>query len=154
MNPLAILLAIIDRLTVLALRLIPAPPDSLVLDLKVTDAFSNPPNGEPQMLRLPDDKQVQLSINPLSRRGNPARIDGTPRWTSSDESVVTLTPSEDGKSATAKAVGPTGTAQISVVADADLGEGVREITGIETIEVVEGEAATVGITAGEITDQP
>ena len=65
-------------------------------------------------------KPVNLVIN--DKRGNPARVDGMPVWTSSDESVATVTPSDDGMSATILSLGTTGTAQISVTADADLGE--------------------------------
>lgn len=98
---------------------------------------------------ITDEEQIPLSVGFTTSTGNPATIDGTPRWASSDEAVVTLRVAEDGLSAVAVSVGPLGMAQISVTADADLGEGVREITGILEIEVRAAEAVFVGITAGE-----
>ena len=97
-------------------------------------------------------KPVNLVIN--DKKGNPARVDGMPVWTSSDESVATVTPSEDGMSATILSLGTTGTAQISVTADADLGEGVREMTGSALIDVIAGEAFAFALMLGEDFDPP
>lgn len=95
-------------------------------------------------------KPVNLVIN--DKRGNPAKLDGMPVWTSSDESVATVTPSEDGMSATILSLGATGTAQISVSADADLGEGVRTMTGSALIDVIAGEAFAFALMLGEDFD--
>jgi len=99
-------------------------------------------------LVLTDEQKVNLTIAPVTAAGNPARIDGVPVWVTSDEGVVSLEVSPDGFSAEAVTVGPVGQAQVSVTVDADLGTGVRTLTGILDIEVVAAEAASVGITAG------
>lgn len=105
------------------------------------------------MLVLKDNQKVALFIVPTSAAGNPALVEGVPVWTISDSAVLICTPSEDGMSAEVKAAGLVGTAQVSVTADADLGEGVRTITGVLDVEVKAGEAVTLTVSHGEPTDQ-
>jgi uncharacterized protein YjdB len=106
---------------------------------------------------LTDTQQVTCSLDPRNSKGNPATLDGVPVWSTSDEAIATVEAAADGLTALVKAV-TVGTAQISVVADADLDVGEqREITGLLDIEVKAGEAVTLGITAGtpeEQTDLP
>ena len=99
-------------------------------------------------LILTDEQQVPLSVSFTTAAGNPAIVDGAPVWTSSDENIVTVQPAEDGLSAVALTVGPLGVAQVSVTADADLGEGTRTITGLLDIEVRAAEAVVANIGAG------
>lgn len=99
-------------------------------------------------LILKDDQKVKLSILPVDAKGNPAAVDGVPVWASSDDGVIAVIPSADGLSATATAVGKVGTAQVSVTADADLGDGVSNIAGVLDVTVVAGQAVSVGVTAG------
>jgi hypothetical protein len=104
-------------------------------------------------MTMTDSQQVGLTIQPVDKKGNPAPVDGVPAWASSNTEVVTVTPAADGMSAVASAVGPLGTATVSVKADADLGSGVTEIAGTLDITITAGAAATVTITAGTPTDQ-
>jgi len=99
--------------------------------------------------QLQDDQQVELAISYLDAAGNPATVDGSTSWASSDETVLTVEPSADGTSATARAVGPLGTAQVQTTADADLGEGVVAISGVLDVEVIASQAVTATITPGE-----
>lgn len=99
-------------------------------------------------LLLTDVQKVTLTVAPLDAAGNPGKIDGKPTWTSSDESIATVAASDDGLSAVVTAVGPLGTVQIVAKADADLGEGVKEISGTLDIEVQGSEAVSLGINAG------
>jgi hypothetical protein len=99
-------------------------------------------------LILTDEQKVQLNVAFKTAAGNPARVDGTPAWSSSDETVITVVPSEDGLSATALASGALGVAQVVCEADADLGEGVRPITGTLDIEVRPAEAVSALVVAG------
>lgn len=103
---------------------------------------------------LTADQQVGLSFAATDKYGNPAGIDGTPTWSSSDESKVTVSVGADGKFATAVTVGPIGTAQVSVRADADLGDGAREVVGVLDIEVIAGEASIVALSAGTAEAKP
>jgi hypothetical protein len=104
--------------------------------------------GRIPMLVLTDSQFVTLNVTPVTKAGNPATIDGAPKWSVSDESVLALEVSEDGLSCKAVATGKLGDAQINVVADADMGEGVVEITGVLEVSVKAGAAASVAITAG------
>jgi hypothetical protein len=93
---------------------------------------------------------VTLSITNVA--GNPAQVQGVPVFASSDETVVTVSASADGMSAVVSSVAPGGPARISVSADADLGQGVRTITGVsEDITVVEdpaNQASVMTLTLG------
>src|SRR4051794_31467381 len=71
-------------------------------------------------LTITDTQTDTLTLAPKDRRGNPASLDGTPTWTSSDPGVLTVTPAADGMSAEISAVGPLGSATVTVTADADL----------------------------------
>lgn len=104
-------------------------------------------------LVLTDVQKVQLSISPTSAAGNPAPVDGVPVWASSDETVLVVTASEDGMSAEAVTTGKLGKAQVNVSADADLGEGVKTITGVLDVEVKVSEAVSLTVSAGTPTDK-
>lgn len=97
-------------------------------------------------------EQVTASINPTGKRGKPADVQNA-TWASSDESVCSVVPSEGGKSALIVAQG-VGQAKVNVAADADLGDGVKLIFGSQDIQVVLGEAVTLGITMGVNEEQP
>lgn len=101
-----------------------------------------------ETLKLQDDQKVSLQIAIVDAKGNPAVVDGTPIWSSSNEAILTVVAAADGMSAVATAVGPLGPSQIAVTADADLGAGVKPILGTQDVDVVAGEAVSVGITAG------
>ena len=105
------------------------------------------------MLILTDVQKVALAIAPKSAAGNPALVDGTPAWSSSDETVLTLTVAPDGMSAEAVTTGKLGTAQVNVSADADLGDGTKTITGVLDVEVKASEAVSLDISAGAPTDK-
>lgn len=96
------------------------------------------------------DHFFEASLQPVDSFGNPARVDGVPVWGVSDESILDVGPSADGLSAIVSAVGTVGVAQVTVSADADLGDGVRELTGILDVEVLAGEAVALSITAGPL----
>ncbi len=113
---------------------------------------------------LTETQRVLLTGAFKNARGNDAAVQN-PVWSSSDETIMTLSePTADERTAKgigpdvharwANAVGPAGTAQVQLVADADLGDGVREITGLHDIEVKAGEATQVLMTAGAPEEQP
>ena len=99
-------------------------------------------------LILTDEQKVQLSIQPVTAAGNPARVDGVPAWSVSDTNVLALDVAPDGLSAWATATGPLGPSQVSVSADADLGEGIRTIAATLDVSVVPAEAVSLAISAG------
>ena len=81
--------------------------------------------------------------------GNAARVDGAPAWAVTDESAAKLEVAEDGMSAVLTPTGVAATFQVQVKADADLGEGVKELLGSLDVEVLSGEAVSLEISAGE-----
>lgn len=86
--------------------------------------------------------------------GNPAPVEGVPTWTNSNEATLTLVVAPDGMSAVVSATGTPGSGQISVQADADLGEGVTTITGVLEVEVQPGEAVNVVLNTSPVRDRP
>lgn len=108
----------------------------------------NRPPEEITMLTLTDIQGVDLSVAPVDAKGNPAKVDGAPVWVVSAPDVCDIAVAADGLSAHVTAKGPLGSCQVTVTADADLGEGVRNITGMLDVEVIASEAASLSITAG------
>jgi hypothetical protein len=93
---------------------------------------------------LPADKRVKLGISYLDAKGNPASIDGEVSWTSSDTTIANVDVADDSPPdhsvvwvTPATAIG---SCQISANADADLGEGVRDLVTLMDLTVVGGEA--------------
>lgn len=103
-------------------------------------------------MQLTAIQQVDFTISPKDRKGNPAAVDGVPVWASSNPNVASVEPSTDGLSATVKA-GVPGSTVISVTADADLGAGVVNLAGTADVDVVPAAAETIALEAGPITDQ-
>jgi len=98
------------------------------------------------------DQQVNCTVAFLDSSGNPAAVDGIPVWSSSDDTIATVTASADGMSADVVSAG-IGQAQISVTADADLGSGTQQLIGLLDLQVVGGMAVMVQITAGTPTEK-
>lgn len=75
---------------------------------------------EPYMLQLTDIQQDSLAIAPVDAMGNAAPVQGVV-WSVADPTLLTLTPSVDGLSCEIAAIGPEGTTQVNVQADANVG---------------------------------
>jgi hypothetical protein len=99
---------------------------------------------------VPIGQKALLTIAPTDAAGNPSTIDGIPTWSTSDPTIATVAadPNDStGLTAFAVPVGPLGTAQIQVSVDADMGNGIRTVTGLLDIEVQAGETVSVAIGA-------
>lgn len=105
---------------------------------------------------ITDLQQVPVSIAITDAEGNPATVQGAPTWESSDTNVATVTPADDGLSAVISSVegGALGSATVTVRADADLGDGVKEITGEILVDVIASDATGVVLTPGTPEDRP
>lgn len=103
--------------------------------------------------QLPDDRSATLAINPQDAAGFAAKVENVV-WASSDPTVADVVVADDGLSAQLAPATPPklGTAQISVTADALIGDGVQNITGLLDVEVVSGQAVslTVGATLNPV----
>ena len=106
-------------------------------------------------MQLTADQQVDLSVAGEDAYGNPAPSLGDVAWVSSDESVVTVTvdPADPTK-ATAAAVGPVGTAAVTVTADPDQDTGTPNVQGSLAIDVTAGDVTEVVVSAGTPVDKP
>lgn len=151
---------ILDRLSILALRLVPEPKDGLIFDLKDLQLLPCPSQGASRVFTLPDSVlSFVLALNTKTLRGNPAPVDGSPVWSlsdaGSDKPVLTAEPAGDGQSCKFTVTGNLGSVQIKAKVDPDLGPGVEELTVVETCEIVAGKAAVLGFSAPlEVTDFP
>jgi len=95
-----------------------------------------------------EEKFTNVTVNPKTAKGNPAPIDGSVVWTSSDDAVATVI-STGPTTAEVVAIAP-GVVQITAVFDADMDEGeTREVTASGAVEVVAAEAQTGEIVFGD-----
>lgn len=87
-------------------------------------------------------------VKALDAKGDTAQIqEGSVTASSSNEEVATTEVDEDGK---IKVIGQrAGVAIITIGADADLGEGVKNITTEVAVNVTSSEAVGLGVTFGE-----
>ena len=105
---------------------------------------------EDMFLKVTQAVPVSLSIT--DKKGNAAKVDGAPQWAVTAPELATLAVSEDGMSAVVTPVGPIGAFKVQVKADADLGEGVKEIVGELDVELTAGDAEVIALSAGQATD--
>lgn len=122
-------------------------------DVVRTPEFRSPIIGDVIMgFALPIDKKVPLSIAPVDSKGNPAKIDGVPTWTTDNTDAIALVPEADGL--TCRVV-PTGTLSatpvlVQVSCDADLGPGMAPLIGVFEVNLNAGSATTINITPGPL----
>jgi hypothetical protein len=113
--------------------------------------------GQPERIvvtmQMTADQQVDLSITGEDKYGNPVAITGDVAWVSSDETIVTVQQhSQDPSQATAFAVGPAGTAAVTVTNDVDR-DGTGDFMGSLAVDIVAGNIAEVVVVAAEPTDK-
>lgn len=108
--------------------------------------------GDLKMAKITVSQSIPASLSFVDGHGNPATVDGVPTWKLSPENVVEALVSPDGLSVEFSPTGVIGSTQIEVTADADLGEGVRALTVLGTLEVVPDEAVAGVLNFGEPTN--
>jgi hypothetical protein len=112
----------------------------------------SPPTGrEDAFMQLTADQQVDLSISGQDSYGNPVTITGNTTWSSSDTSIVSVTMT-DSSHATAAAVGPVGSASVTVTNDVD-NDGTGDYIGSLAFNVVAGQMKDIAIEAGTPVDK-
>jgi hypothetical protein len=100
---------------------------------------------------LTSTQEFDVQIVPLDAGGNPAPVEGV-TWEVSNSHIVRLVAIDD-LNQTVQAVGPAGTAQVTVHVDAQIGEGVVELVGTLDVEVLPGQAVTLTVSAGPVREQ-
>lgn len=103
-------------------------------------------------LQLTADQQVSLSISGTDKYGNPVEIGGDTVWQSSDESIIQVQPGSSPTQALAVAVGPMGTAAVTVTNDADR-DGTGDFMGSIAIDVVAGDIAEIAVNPGQVSEK-
>lgn len=107
-------------------------------------------NKENAMYTINADASRTFHIKFVDKKGRPARVDGIPTWTLGIDGVGSLFPAGDGLSCEVKSLGIANAGVgLAVNADADLGGGVRNITGTATIQFLAPEAAGIELSADD-----
>lgn len=101
----------------------------------------------PVTVTLTNEQQVDVKLNITTEAGKPAKIDGSPAWTVISGSSQ-LTVSDNGMSAIVRSSDDPGDTEIMVKADANLGEGVEEISDILKVSVIGASAKNLGLSVG------
>jgi hypothetical protein len=108
------------------------------------------PVFEAQMITLTETQFVEGRVEPVTAKGNPAEVQD-PSFTSSSPLVAEAV-STDGLNVRIVAKAP-GSTQIRWRADADLGDGIKEIEAIEDFVVRAGEAVGARFVFGTPQEQ-
>lgn len=110
------------------------------------------------VVELRDTQQVSAEFGaPTDKKGKTTTIqDGSAVWTSDNEDAVTVVPDASNPLKALLVAGNPGAAQVSLSADADLGDGVVTITSDPIgVSVVVGQATAFGAaTLGTPEEQP
>lgn len=147
--------AVVRSLKVIELRLEKIENYLTTLDNAAIIEFFTVVDGQRRKVEhmfLKATQKLPIAVAFKDKFGNAAKVDGVPRWAVTDEKLGALETAEDGMSSVFAPSGLAGLLKIQVFADADLGEGVKEILGELEIEVLTGEAVSVELTAGEPVD--
>jgi hypothetical protein len=105
------------------------------------------------MATLTNTQQVNVEIRAKNRRGGPAGLQ-SPEWSTDNSDVLRLEPHADGQSCRIVAAGPIGTANVTMQADADLGDGVQPVVGTLSFDITPGTATVIDLVPGPPEEQP
>ena len=97
------------------------------------------------MYNLPADHTVKMQVSYVDGAGHPATVDGPVEWFTANEELATIEVDPDDPSIVKVIPVKPGRTQVSARADADLGEGVRELLTVCDIMIVAGEAVAGSI---------
>lgn len=107
---------------------------------------------EVNSMQMKVTQKIPLSIKPVDKFGNDAKLDGVPAWALSDPSKGSLAVAADGLSGEFVPAGAVGSLEIQVSGDADLGEGVVPIMGSLPVDLLPGDAVAIQVAAGPAVD--
>jgi len=107
--------------------------------------------GEILMIGMKVSQKVKVTLQPKNRLGNPASVEpGSVVFESSDLDICTVVQNPDNEleAEVFSSTNNPGTAQLEFRADADLGEGVEQISGFSAVEILPLQAVRFGISVG------
>ena len=101
----------------------------------------------PAETTITNEQKISVTLNITTDSGRPAKVEGAPAWVvlSGNSAVV---PAEDGLSAVVTSSDDPGDTSVIVKADANLGEGVEEISDTFTVHVAGATAKNLGLAFG------
>jgi hypothetical protein len=101
----------------------------------------------PTTVSITNEQKIKATLTPVTDTGKPAKLDGAPSWAviSGNSQVVVA---DDGLSADLVSSDDPGDTEILIKADADLGEGVEEISDTIKLTVIGATAKNLGISLG------
>lgn len=99
-------------------------------------------------LTITNEEKIEVTLAPLTAAGNPATLDGAPVWAVVEGGDATLEVAADGLSAFLVSGAAGVTSQVTVSADADLGEGIVTLTDTIDLTVVLASANALGMVVG------
>lgn len=109
------------------------------------DDFTITAKGDLIMYTLPVDHTVSMQVSYVDGAGNPAQVDGEVEWFPANPEIAGIeVDADDGTICKVIPVKP-GRTQVSARADADLGDGTRELLTVCDIMIVAGEAVAGSI---------
>ncbi len=104
-------------------------------------------------LILKSSQEGDISVEGgVDSKGNDAPIENL-AFESTNPDILAMTVSEDGKMATVKAVGPVGSAQVRITADAVVGEGEEIFDEVIDVDVIAGQATGFKVSVGTPREQ-
>lgn len=101
----------------------------------------------PVQTTITNEQKVTATLNITTDSGKPAKVDGVPTW----EVIAgnsTVIAAADGLSAQLISSDDPGDTQIMVRADANIGEGVEEISDVIELSVTGASAKNLGVSLG------
>lgn len=98
-------------------------------------------------ISITNEQKIPVTLAPVTATGKPAPLDGQPTWEVTSGSA-TLEVAEDGRSAFLISGDEPGDSIIVVKADADIGEGVEEISDAIRLTVQGARAQSLGLSIG------
>lgn len=101
----------------------------------------------PLEISITNEQKIKVTLTPTTATGKPAPVDGQPEWTvvSGDATVEVA---EDGLSAYLISGDAPGDSQVLIEADADVGEGIENISDVIRLTVIGARAVNLGLLAG------
>lgn len=115
--------------------------------------FKGPAVRSTKMTQLSETQFVEGVVEPVTSKGSPAQVQ-TSVFSSSDENVLKVESSEAEPLKVKVIAQKPGAAQVQWKADADLGDGVVEITAVADFTVVAGMAVGANFSFGTPQEQP
>lgn len=104
--------------------------------------------GNGMDISITNEQKVPVTLSPKTDAGKPAKLDGKPSVTVVSGNSQVANVSEDGLSFELVSSDDPGDTVVLIKADADLGEGVEEISDSLTLRVIGATAKNLGISVG------